>query len=170
MKLLCELNDQIILGRDGLSAKPPRRTARAVVLREDGLYAVMHSAKFRLYSLPGGGVEDGEDVLAALRREILEETGCACERIRELGMVRENRASQDYTQESYYFVVWAAGCGGAPSLTPAEKASGTVVQWRSFDEMLALIRDARHDTTQKKYLQARDLAVLKEYAARGCPK
>lgn len=97
MKLLCELNDQIVLGRDGLTNKPPQRTARAVVLREDGLYAVMHSAKFRLYSLLGGGIEDSEDILTALRREILEETGCACERIRELGMVRENRGSQDYT-------------------------------------------------------------------------
>lgn len=47
------------------------------------------------------------------------------------------------------------------------KASVTTVQWRSFDEMLAPIRDAQHDTTQKKYLQARDLAALKEYAARG---
>lgn len=48
-----------------------------------------------------------------------------------------------------------------------ERHGGSVA---SFDEMLALIRDAQHDTTQKKYLQARDLAALKEYAARGCPK
>lgn len=122
------------------------------------------------HAAPANGAADGEDILAALRREILEETGCACERIRELGMIRENRASQDCAQESYYFIVWAAGCGGAPSPTTAEKASGTAVQWRSFDEMLALIRDTRHDTTQKKYLQARDLAALKECAARGCPK
>lgn len=28
MKLLCELNDQMILGQDGLSDKPPRWAAR----------------------------------------------------------------------------------------------------------------------------------------------
>lgn len=56
MKLICELNDMIILGTDGLSTKPPRITARAIVKNQEGLYAVMYADKFRLHSLPGGGV------------------------------------------------------------------------------------------------------------------
>ncbi len=73
MKLICELNDKIILGQDGRSNKEPRLTARAIVKNQDGLYAVMYAEKFKLHSLPGGGVEDGEDVLTALRREVYAE-------------------------------------------------------------------------------------------------
>ena len=90
MKHICELNDKIILGLDGLSSKAPRMTARAIVKNHDGLYAVMYADKFKLHSLPGGGVEDGEDVLAALHREVYEETGCVCDKIQELGIVTEN--------------------------------------------------------------------------------
>ncbi len=87
MKKICELNDQIILGQPGSSSAVPRITARAIVQNSDGLYAVMYAEKFGLYSLPGGGVEAGEDVLTALRREILEETGCICDAVEELGII-----------------------------------------------------------------------------------
>lgn len=49
-----------------------------------GLYAVMYSLKFGLYSLPGGSVEGNEAVLTALHREIMEETGCSCDQAEEL--------------------------------------------------------------------------------------
>lgn len=59
MRVICELNDKIILGQDGLSDKVARLTARAIVRNQDGLYAVMYSDKFKLHSLPwwrrGGG-------------------------------------------------------------------------------------------------------------------
>ena len=105
MKQICELNDKIILGTEGMSTKAARITARAIVKNQDGRYAVMYADKFKLHCLPGGGVEDGEDVLTALRREVYEETGCVCDEIQELGIVAENRASLDYTQINYYFVV-----------------------------------------------------------------
>jgi len=54
MKLICELNDKIILGQEDLSNKAPRLTARAIVKNASGQYAVMYSEKFRLHSLPGG--------------------------------------------------------------------------------------------------------------------
>ena len=57
MKQICELNDKIILGQDGLSNMAPRITARAIVKNQDGLYAVMYADKFKLHSLPGGGVD-----------------------------------------------------------------------------------------------------------------
>lgn len=164
MKLICELNDKIILGREGLSAKVPRITARAIVKNQDGLYAVMYSDKFKLHSLPGGGVEDGEDVLTALRREVYEETGCICDKIEELGIVAENRASLNYTQINYYYMVTTNHQPGENHLTVSEQANRTVVQWHTFDEMVRLINEQEFDRVQGKYLKARDVAALKEYA------
>lgn len=164
MKQICELNDEIILGQDGLSSKAPRLTARAIVKNQDGLYAVMYADKFKLHSLPGGGVEDGEDVLTALRREVYEETGCVCDEIQELGIVSENRASLDYTQINYYFVVTTTHTPGENHLTEAEQDSCTVVEWHTFDEMVRLINEQEFDRVQGKYLKARDVAALKVYA------
>ena len=164
MQLICELNDKIILGQDGRSDRAPRLTARAIVRNQDGLYAVMYADKFKLYSLPGGGVEDGENVLTALRREVYEETGCVCDEIKELGIVAENRASLDYTQINYYYVVTTTHQPGENHLTESEQASRTVVQWHSFDEMVQLITEQEFDRVQGKYLKARDEVALKEYA------
>ena len=164
MKQICELNDRIILGQDGLSSMAPRLTARAIVKNQDGLYAVMYADKFKLHSLPGGGVEDGEDVLTALRREAYEETGCVCDEIQELGIVAENRASLDYTQINYYFVVTTTHTPGENHLTEAEQDSRTVVEWHTFDEMVRLINEQEFDRVQGKYLKARDVAALREYA------
>lgn len=163
MKQICELNDKIILEQDGLSSKAPRLAARAIVRNRDGLYAVMYVEKFKLHSLPGGGMEDGEDALTALRREVYEETGCTCDNIQELGMVSENRASLDCTQINYYYVVTTADAPGEIYLTEAEQARGTVVEWHTLDEMVRLINEQEFDRAQAKYVKARDVAALREY-------
>lgn len=163
MKQICELNDKIILGQDGLSSRIPRKTARAIVRNREGLYAVMHSLKFGLYSLPGGGVEDSEEVITALHREILEETGCTCDRVEELGIVYENRASLDYTQINYYYIVHTDNIGET-QLTDAEIENKTILEWHTLDEMIGLINNQEFDRIQGKYLKARDVAALREYA------
>lgn len=163
MKTICEITDRDVLGTDGRASAPPRYTARAIVINRDGLYAVMYAEKFNLYSLPGGGIEAGEDALTALRREILEETGCSCDEISELGAVLENRAHCNYTQCSFYYIVRANSVPAAPCLTEGEKRNRTMVCWRRFDEVVDLITSPRHDTNQRKFLQARDRAALMEY-------
>ena len=163
MKQICELNDKIILGTDGMSEKAPRITARAIVKNRNGLYAVMYANKFHLHSLPGGGVEDGEDLLTALRREIFEETGCTCDHIEELGIVSENRAHQDFTSKSYYYVVTTEHTPETIHLTDDEIANQTTVQWYPLEDVVRLISEPKHTTTQRMYLQARDMAALKAY-------
>lgn len=167
MKLICELNDRIMLGRDGMSDKPPRLTARAIVKNQDGLYAVMYAEKFELHSLPGGGMEAGEDAICVLRREIYEETGCICDHIEELGIVSENRAHQDFTSMSYYYVVTTDHVPESIHLTDDEIANKTTVQWYRLEDVIRLISEPNHTTTQRMYLQARDMAALKEYIARN---
>ena len=161
MKQIAEITDKDILGTEGLSSAEPRYTARAVVKNGD-LYAVIHSEKFHPYSLPGGGIDDGEDIVTALKREILEETGCTCGKITELGMVKENRVQADYTQISYYYVVEADSIG-LPQFTETEINSGTALQWHKFSDMIRLINNIQPKTYQQQFLKARDVAALNEY-------
>jgi len=163
MRLLADLTDMTILGQAGLSHASPRLTARAVVVRQDGKIAVMYAEAFGLYSLPGGGVEPGETPEEALIREVAEETGCVCERISELGLIRENRAQADYTQHSYYYVVHTQGPTQAVQLTAAEARHRTTLQWHSTREAWRLIASPEHSTYQRKFLQARDMAALRAF-------
>lgn len=167
MKLIAELNDMNMLGQPGMSDTKPRLTARAVLQRPDGLFAVMYVGKYGIYILPGGGVDEGESIEDALHREVAEETGCRCREIRHLGVVSENRAHADYTQLSYYYAVQTDDAGEGNHLTDAEKSNGTQLQWHTLEELLHLIGDPVHEVNQRKYLQARDMAALKEYIKNG---
>ncbi|MBE6637619.1 MAG: NUDIX domain-containing protein [Ruminococcaceae bacterium] len=163
MKVICHLTDREILGTEGLSSKKPRITARAIVRNTEGHFAVMYSEAFDLYSLPGGGVERGEDILTALHREIFEETGCIPDTVTPLGTVIENRASCDFTQENHYFLVTTSSTSPQAHFTPEEELRGTKVLFLPFTEMYERIAAPKHSTTQRKFIQARDLAAIEAY-------
>ncbi len=162
-KMIGQLTDKNVLGTDGLSAKEPRRTSRAILINQDGQYAVMYAKKFNLHSLPGGGIDNGESEVSALVREVFEETGCTCDSIEPLGIVSENRYHADFTSLSYYFVVHTKTKQAILHLTDAEIENGTTLKWCSFNELYSLIKDIEHETNQRKFLQARDLLALEEY-------
>ena len=101
MRRIATLTDLDILGTPGLSSAKPRLTARAVVVNPAEQLAVMYAAKYSIHTLPGGGVEEGESIEAALVREITEETGVTIASIEPLGIIEENRAHADYTQVNH---------------------------------------------------------------------
>lgn len=165
MKRIADLTDMDLLGTPGLSRTKPRLTARAVVLNPRGMLAVMYAAKFDIHTLPGGGVEEGESIEVALRREITEETGCTIASIAPLGYVEENRAHADYTQISYYYIVRTADEALHPHLTDLEAANGTRAMWCTLDEAFERISTPEFERPQGKFLQARDVAALNAYKA-----
>ncbi len=166
MRRIAYLTDLDILGTPGLSSAAPRVTARAVVVNPHGMLAVMYAEKYDIHTLPGGGVEAGESIEEALRREIAEETGCTIAAIEPLGYVEENRAYADCTRISYYYIVHAADDTLSPHLTDVEIANGTRVIWCTLEEAYARIALPVFERPQGKFLQARDVAVLNAYRAR----
>lgn len=158
-----ELTDKNVLGTNGLSFKGPRRKSRAILINEDGQYAVMYEMKSDLHTLPGGAIEAGEDEITALIREIFEETGCTCDSIEPLGIVFENRFHTDSTHLSYFFVVHTKTRQPVSHLTDEEAELETCLKWCTLEEVLHLIKDIDHDSKHKKFLQARDVAAFEEY-------
>jgi len=80
MKHIITITDKEITGSNKLSSAEPRIAVNAVLFDVGGNIALSYMGKYDLHTLPGGGVEPGEDYHVALKREIWEETGCDCEK------------------------------------------------------------------------------------------
>lgn len=51
-----------------------RNAARAIVLKGDDIL-MLYTERYHDYTIPGGGLDDGEDIIAGMIRELEEETG-----------------------------------------------------------------------------------------------
>jgi len=68
-----------------------RNAARAIVLKGD-MILMLYTARYHDYTLPGGGVDENETILAGLIRELQEETGAQNIRdIEDFGLYEEFR-------------------------------------------------------------------------------
>ena len=90
-----------------------RNSARSVIV-SDKKVAMIHSEKYDYYKFPGGGIEVGEDPVAAMIRETREEAGLVIipESVREYGIVhRVQKSDKDpevrFVQDNYYYLCTA---------------------------------------------------------------
>ena len=162
MKHILTITDKEITGSDKLSAAEPRIAVNAILFDADENIALCYMGKYDLHTLPGGGVEVGEDLQSATQREIWEETGCQCEIIGELGKIIENRYEHDFSQERSYYIAHVTGEKGELHLTNEEIAENTSVVWLPIEQALQIISEKEHDNYQRKFIQKRDIAALTE--------
>jgi 8-oxo-dGTP diphosphatase len=140
-----------------------RRASRAVVFDTEGNVALLHATKKNFHKLPGGGIEQGEDIETALRREVSEEIGCAVKNIRELGMVEEFRNQWALHQISYCFLADLDGAKGLPHLEEDEIADGFETVWVGIDDAIKILEsETSIEDYEGKFIQLRDLTLLKE--------
>ena len=163
------LLDQHQLGLREASDQPisyTRRAARAVLFNAAGQVAIMHFTATGSYKLPGGGINEGEDTIAALHREIREETGYEITDIKELGEVVEYRYYCGMHQVSYCYTATATQFVGT-QLTQKEQDAGMELQW--FDTIpqavAAIVSGHQVDEDGSpiglKMMIQRDVAILK---------
>lgn len=140
-----------------------RGAARAVLLDDSGLVYLLNVSKHGYHKLPGGGIDEGEDIQQALGRELMEEVGCKAEIVAELGTVIEYRNYDDggLEQTSYCYLAKQAGEQVASALEEGELAEGMVeVKAESIDDAIALLSQDKPDNPEGQFIQKRDLAFL----------
>ncbi|PTB98439.1 DNA mismatch repair protein MutT [Marinobacter sp. Z-F4-2] len=89
MKLLKKLLHPELTSLEGTVLR--RHAARAIVLRDDKIL-LLFTERYNDFSLPGGGIDDGEEITVALKRELEEETGARDVQVKEhYGFIEEYR-------------------------------------------------------------------------------
>jgi 8-oxo-dGTP pyrophosphatase MutT (NUDIX family) len=140
-----------------------RRAARAVLKDDEGKVALMHASKRKYYKLPGGGIDEDEDALAALTRELLEETGCSARVVAELGIVEEWRDEDKLHQISYAYQAIKVGKPVELNLTDSELDEGFELVWvHDINEAIKLVENAVDDPDVRvSFMTKRDAAILR---------
>ncbi|KIO37178.1 NUDIX domain-containing protein [Shewanella sp. cp20] len=119
-----------------------RRAARAIVLR-DSQILMLYTERYHDYSIPGGGVDEGEDIRQALLRELEEETGAhTIQILSEFGRYQEfrpwHKPGFDFVQmESYCFVCATGEELGDTRLEHHELQNGMRPVWIDIHEAIA---------------------------------
>ncbi len=166
MKLIKTIRDAD-LGMDvpEPAAYEERKAARAVVFDTHGKVALLNVTRRHYHKLPGGEIEKGESIEAAVKREALEEIGCSIENLRELGIVEEYRNKLGLHQISYCFFAGVAGEKGAQRLEAEEIADGHEPVWLGIEQAIQILEsESGVENYEGKFIRVRDLAFLEAAA------
>lgn len=141
-----------------------REAARGIVVNERGEIALLRVSRDGHYKLPGGGIDSGEDVETAFRRECLEEIGCDVNDITPIGIVIEYRKFLHLKQVSHCFIAKSRGVAQPPQFTDHEIERGFEPPiWVSIDEASRLLRESRATTVEgRDYIVPRDCAIVEK--------
>ena len=163
MQLLKTINPENVDEKD-LSDWRHKRAARAVVFDNKNMVGLLHVKNRDYYKLPGGGIEEGEDIKIALDRECKEELGVRVKVIKEIGSIIEFRAQPKFHQTSYCFIARTNSKKNAPNFSDREKLYGYEIVWVPPDEALKLINfpEQTSDDCGRKFTKERDFCFLNE--------
>lgn len=164
MQLIHEFKDDIY-PRDEIVFE--KHAARAIVFNQEGKVALIRclSKEYGMdcYLTPGGGIESGETPEDAVKREVLEEIGFACEIRNELGMIIDYFYDIKRKTVSYYFIVQVVS-QQLTQRTETEKKFIQGVAWLTIPEAISLLETYPADPRGSTF-HRRDLLAMKKAAA-----
>lgn len=142
-----------------------RLIARAVVVNENGLVALMHLNRndefgnYDYYETPGGGVNEGEDISVAVLREIKEETGCNCKVIAKLGVISDYY-NKIYRHNLNHYYLLKVNSYGEKQLEEYEKDIFTEIVWLPISEAINYLENME-DKMIPLLVKRRELPIFK---------
>ncbi|MCG7541837.1 NUDIX domain-containing protein [Pseudoalteromonas sp. OF7H-1] len=147
-----------------------RKTTRAIVLRGNDIL-MLYTKRYDDYTLPGGGVDEGESLEAALERELKEETGAvSITELTPFGRYEEYRPWYKPGHDnvhiiSYCYVCEICGEFDAPAMEDYERANGMKPVWININQAIAHNEAKLNDANNKGMSVLRELTLLKHISA-----
>lgn len=153
--------NEIIISPPGheLKYKYFRETCRALIIRGDEIL-MSHERIPDCRTLPGGGIEQGEDKELCCKREVLEETGYIVSVNDFFITVNEYYGDARYTHHYYFCDIIGEG---EASLTEYEKSVDARPEWIKIDKLMARFEEDFDKEGENHRVHLRDHSVLKEY-------
>ena len=147
-----------------------RPSSRAIIIK-DGKIALVYSNKHNYYKFPGGGINESEDKIDALIREVKEEVGLIVIKnsIKEYGEVKriqKSNLNQIFYQENYYYLCDVENDLMKQNLDKYEQDEEFILKY--VDPQTAIITNYNHqDNLFRKTMIDRDAKVLEILVKEG---
>lgn len=164
MKLLKTIRDVDVFG--GATNNPilkERNAARAVVIDEkSNKLGMVYVSKFDYYKIPGGGIEENENIEEALDRECMEEIGRHIDVIDEIGIITEYREKHNLKQDSFCYLAKTTSDQFKPNFTEDEIGEGFQLIWIGLNEAIEKQKNCKPKDYQGAFIKVRELTFLEE--------
>ena len=149
-----------IIGDNYIGNYSSERIACRAFIIEDNKVLLTYLKNSDVWMIPGGGLEEGENFVECVKREVLEETGYIID-----------VTDPDFEIDEYYDRKWVNKYyigkiigEGNKKLTDAEERLGLEIRWVSIDEAVAIFKAGESfgkDLEIKAGLYYRELSALK---------
>ena len=159
MELLKEIKDKKWPKNESILKH--REASRAVLFDKNNLIPLLFVSKYNYHKLPGGGIDDSEDAIKALIREVLEEVGSKIEIKGEIGKIVEFRSKWNLKQISYCYIGKIIS-KGKPNFTEKELSQGFKLIWLSLNEAIYKIENDKPIDYEGSFIQKRDIVFLRK--------
>ena len=151
-----------------------RKAARAIVLQHDNIL-LLYTERYQDYSLPGGGIDEGESQVDGLVRELREETGAQNPRnFRFFGVYEEYRPWYKNDFDMVHMLSYCYQCDIdktllAPQLESYEKSNGMRPVWMNIFDAIAHNESTIAASDKKGLSIERETFLLKKIAEELMP-
>jgi 8-oxo-dGTP diphosphatase len=143
-----------------------RPTVKVVLMDSDNKICLTSKKESGFYFLPGGGIENTEDPIEALKRECLEEAGCHIAVKHKIGTITEHRDEAKEKRIVSCYIGNVLGEKLSPTLAIGDEEGFDVI-WMSKEEavrilekQLSLISEQTINFYNRKFNTVRDLKIL----------
>ena len=143
-----------------------RLATRAIAVRDE-LVLLLYTARYDDFSLPGGGLDEGEDHIAGMMRELKEETGAHNIReVKEFGIYEEYRPWYKPDFDIMHMISYCYTCQvdevlGETSFEHYEINNGMKPMWINISEAIEHNERTMAQSTKKGLSIERETFLLK---------
>ena len=147
-----------------------RKATRAIVLNGEKIL-LLYTKRYHDYSLPGGGIDEGEDNIAGLIRELREETGAQnVTNIEAFGCYEEYRNWHKSDYDVVHMLSYCYTCDIdqellAPTFEPHELQNGMQPLWLNIHDAINHNEEVIANSGKKGLSIERETYLLKRIVA-----